>query len=262
MAIFILKRGLLDEKNFSIGGKRRKDKRKAYELKQQRLAQQNQQAKPTSDKLPAKNNNGGTTAIVPVNNTVINQDQSKNNQKKGNSPVVNPPVKVDSSGTANMPVTTNDKKQQNNQSSREEVGQKNLPVIVNNKPEGAKGEQASNTNVPVVNSGGEQKKENINTPGGNNEKDWKVGPFPTGQQGTTGNVDWMALGKAAWRKSKPIRVGAGILGGAALGATLLAANKVGKTVDNAMDDVEDRLEQHRQLRRLKQERRIYERQLR
>ena len=262
MAIFILKRGLLDEKNFSIGGKRRKDKRKAYELKQQRLAQQNQQANSTSAKLPA--NNGGTTAIVPVkNNTVVNQDQSKNNQK-GNSSVVNPnnlPVKVDNSSAANMSVTTNDKKQQNNQGNREEVSQKNLPVIVNNKQEEEKGEQASNKNVPVVTPAGEQKKENIN-PGGSNGKDWKVGPFPTGQQGTTGNVDWMALGKAAWRKSKPIRVGAAVLGGAALGATLLAANKVGKTVDNAMDDVDDRLEQHRQLRRLKQERRIYERQLR
>ena len=258
MAIFILKRGLLNEKNFSIGGKRRKDKRKAYELKQQRLAQQNQQAKSTPDKLPANN---GSTAIVPVNNTVINQGQSKDNQKKNSS--VNPnnlPVKADNSGAANMPVTNNNK-QQNSQGNKEKVDQKNLPVIVNNKPEEVKGEQANNINVPVVIPTGEQKKENIN-PGGNNEKDWKVGPFPTGQQGTTGKVDWLDLGKAAWKKAKPVRVGAAVLGGAALGATLLAANKVGKTVDNAMDDVDDRLEQHRQLRRLKQERRIYERQLR
>ena len=256
MAVFILKRGLLDEKNFSIGGKRRKDKRKAYELRQQRLnngaGQQKNQANQTTSKLPGQsqpkkqtgnrqqgiagqqnqtdpnlqqNKNAGntTTAIVPVNknNQPINQGESLDNSSS------NVPVNNDQSSGTNLPVVVNNQNSENNSGTT-------AIAPVNNPPEQSE----------II-------------------QNHLVGPFPTGQQGTTGNVDWMALGKAAWKKAKPIRVGAAVLGGAALGASLLAANKIGKTVDQAMDDrVDDRLEENRRLRRLKQERRIYERQLR
>jgi hypothetical protein len=262
MAVFILKRGLLDEKNFSIGGKRRKDKRKAYELRQQRLnngaGQQKNQANQTTSKLPGQSQPKKQTGNRQQDGIVGQQNQtdpnSQQNKKAGNTTAIvpvdknNQPINQSESGSSNVPVN-------NNQSS----GTNNFPVDKNNQNSG---NNSGTTAIVPVNNPPEPKPEpKPEQP--KNIPDRPVGPFPTGQQGTTGNVDWMALGKAAWKKAKPVRVGAAVLGGAALGASLLAANKIGKTVDQAMDDrVDDRLEENRRLRRLKQERRIYERQLR
>ncbi len=80
-----------------------------------------------------------------------------------------------------------------------------------------------------------------------------IGQQPTGQQGTTGNVDWGRLGgdmkKWTWNKAKPLVIGAGLATAAAAAGTIYAANKAGKAIAKGADELEDRLEENRRWRR-------------
>ena len=120
--------------------------------------------------------------------------------------------------------------------------------------------QPQSTNTTQTQTQTQQNTSNTDTNGNNNNNNNStinpnnvvVGQQPTGQQGTTGNVDWGKLGKSAFNKvGKPVLVGAGILGAAALGAATWGAKKASKSISQAAENMEDRLDENRRWRREK-----------
>ena len=80
-----------------------------------------------------------------------------------------------------------------------------------------------------------------------------IGQQSTGQQGTTGSVNWGQLGKDAFGKAKPILKGAaltaGVLAAGTLAGTALMANKTGKAISESADKMGERLDENRRWRR-------------
>ena len=217
MATFRLQRiDLEEEKFFSKRGKVRRDKRVAYNLAQQRKANQ--------QKL--------TTASNPrVSSSSIQQGQPTSVPPAGSTLQLNPSDFQQSSvmSNNNSILQTGGNNKQNISSSK--------PQTDTTTSNGSTGSQ-STTTKPLPNI----KPENV-----------VIGQQPTGQQGTTGNVDWGKLGQGALKKAKPIFKGAGIALGAGLLATgaaaLYGAKKVGQAVNEGAENMGDRLEENRRWRR-------------
>lgn len=224
MATFRVQRvNLEEEKLFSKRGKARKDKRVAYNLAQQRKANQQKTTQQSTVKQP-----------VVSTSPVQQQGQSNSTPPAGSTLQLNP-----SDFQQSNPVNNNSTSQSGNKQ-----------TVVQSKTN-TSSQSGSTNNQNTTNAGNNNvtakplpdiKPENV-----------VIGQQPTGQQGTTGNVDWGQLGSNALsygkKKLKPLAIGAGVLAGATLAGTALLANKAGKAVAQGADAVGDRLEENRRWRR-------------
>ena len=238
MATFKLQRITLEEDRFfSKRGKVRNDKR-------QQQMQKNPKPKSSASTAPKP----ATSAVAPKTSQV------------GNTATPNLPVHVPSTSTT-APViqqsTTSPVGNSNQQGNTQlapvtqpnQVNPPQLPAPVTqqggNNGGSSQGQGNTTTTGGTTTDGGGGQQTTGNIP--------PVGPFPTGQQGTTGSVDWGRLGgdmkKWAWKKAKPLVIGAGLATAAAAAGTAYAANKAGKAIAKGADELEDRLEENRRWRR-------------
>ena len=206
MATFRLQRiDLEEEKLFSKRGKVRRDKRVAYNLAQQRKA--NQQKLTTTPK-----------PVVSSPSSPVQQSQPTSVPPAGSTLQLNP--------------------SDFQQSSVMSKNNSTLQTGGNNKQNTPSQPQTNTTTKPLPNI----KPENV-----------VIGQQPTGQQGTTGSVNWGQLGKSAFGKAKPILKGAaltaGVLAAGTLAGTALMANKAGKAISEGADKMGERLDENRRWRR-------------
>lgn len=257
MATFKLQRITLEEDRFfSKRGKIRNDKRRAYAIKQQQM-QKNPQPKSPASTAPKP----ATPAVAPKKPQV------------GNTATPNLPVHVPSTNTSVAPAGNNSNATtlpapviQQPTTSPAPVGNSNQQGNTQLAPVTQQPSQVNPPQLPAPvtqqggnNSGGSRGQGNTTTTGGTTtgggglQTTIPVGPFPTGQQGTTGSVDWGRLGgnmkKWVWKKAKPLVIGAGLATAAAAAGTAYAANKAGKAIAKGADELEDRLEENRRWRR-------------
>lgn len=215
MATYKIK--IISEKFFSKRGKVRRDKRVAYNLAQQRKANQ--------QKL--------TTAPKPiVSSSPVQQGQPTSVPSAGLTLQLNPSDFQQSSVMSN-----NNSTLQTGGNNKQNISSSSQPQTNSTTSNGSTNSQ-STTTKPLPNI----KPENV-----------VIGQQPTGQQGTTGNVDWGKLGQSTLKKAKPIFKGSGIALGAGLLATgaaaLYGAKKVGQAVNEGAENMGDRLEENRRWRR-------------
>ena len=214
MATYKIK--IISEKLFSKRGKVRRDKRTAYNLAQQRKANQ--------QKL--------TTASKPIVSSPVQQGQLTSVPPAGSTLQLNPSDFQQSSVMSN-----NNSTLQTGGNNKQNISSSSQPQTNTTISNGSTGSQ-STTIKPLPNI----KPENV-----------VIGQQPTSQQGTTGNVDWGKLGQSTLKKAKPIFKGAGIALGAGLLATgaaaLYGAKKVGQAVNEGAENMGDRLEENRRWRR-------------
>lgn len=221
MATFRLQRiDLEEEKLFSKRGKVRRDKRVAYNLAQQRKA--NQQKLTTTPK-----------PVVSSPSSPVQQSQPTSVPPAGSTLQLNPSDFQQSSVMSknNSTLQTGGNNKQNTPSQP----QTNTTTTTSNESTSS---QSTTTTKPLPNI----KPENV-----------VIGQQPTGQQGTTGSVNWGQLGKSAFGKAKPILKGAaltaGVLAAGTLAGTALMANKAGKAISEGTDKMGERLDENRRWRR-------------
>lgn len=219
MATFRLQRiDLGEERLFSKRGKVRRDKRVAYNLAQQRKA--NQQKLTTIPK----------PVVSSTSSSPVQQSQPTSVPPAGSTLQLNPSDFQQSSVMSN-----NNSTLQTGGNNKQNTSQ---PQTNTTTSSGSTNSQSSTTTKPLPNI----KPENV-----------VIGQQPTGQQGTTGSVNWGQLGKSAFGKAKPILKGAaltaGVLAAGTLAGTALMANKVGKAVSEGAENIGDRLEENRRWRR-------------
>lgn len=222
MATFRLQRiDLEEEKLFSKRGKVRRDKRVAYNLAQQRKA--NQQKLTTSSK-----------PVVSSPSSPVQQSQPTSIPPAGSTLQLNPSDFQQSSVMSN------------NNSTLQTGGNNKQNTLLPSQPQ---------TNTTT--SSGSTNSQNTTTttkPLPNiKPEDVVIGQQSTGQQGTTGSVNWGQLGKSAFGKAKPILKGAaltaGVLAAGTLAGTALMANKASKAISEGADKMGERLDENRRWRR-------------
>ena len=223
MATFRLQRiDLEEEKLFSKRGKVRRDKRVAYNLAQQRKA--NQQ-KPTTISKPV---------VSPSpSSSPVQQSQPTSVPPAGSTLQLNPSDFQQSSVMSNNNST--------------------LQTGGNNKQNTPSPSQPQNTTTSSGSTGSGSQSTTTKPLPDIKPENVVIGQQPTGQQGTTGSVNWGQLGKSAFGKAKPILKGAaltaGVLAAGTLAGTALMANKAGKAVSEGSDKMGERLDENRRWRR-------------
>lgn len=215
MAIFRIK--ILSEKLFSKRGKLRKDKQQRY---------LNNPKKPKKQ-VPINNKPAVTPSPAPAVTAMPQQPKPQQPVTKPAPAASAPQQQVQTPSTPQQPATSQQPQvQQQSQPQQQPQSQVQQTPQVQQQSTGS---QQTTTTPPV---------------------DHPVGPFPTGQQGTTGSVDWAALG-SGFNKTvlRPAAITAGVLGAGALGAGLLGAKKVGDAVSKAAEEMEDKMDENRRYRR-------------
>ena len=221
MATFRLQRiDLEEEKLFSKRGKARRDKRVAYNLAQQRKA--NQQKLTTSSK-----------PVVSSPSSPVQQSQPTSIPPAGSTLQLNPSDFQQSSVMSN----NNSTLQTGGGNNKQNTSSPSQPQTNTTTSSGSTNSQ-STTTKPLPNI---------------KPEDVVIGQQSTGQQGTTGRVNWGQLGKNAFGKAKPFLKGAaltaGVLAAGTLAGTALMANKASKAISEGADKMGERLDENRRWRR-------------